>query len=102
MSFPPRSQVRVWTRRWVLPTCHRQPQPRDAQTAPLSSVPLSSQPPCLAIPCMEGVFSSQGTGSPFFSPKGTSVFVIITKMIVTENQMQGFCPEVCQGGVGAG
>lgn len=28
------------------------------------------------------------------SPKGTSVFVIITKMIVTENQMQGFCPEV--------
>jgi hypothetical protein len=27
-------------------------------------------------------------------PKGTSVFVIITKMIVTENQMQGFCPEV--------
>lgn len=28
------------------------------------------------------------------SSKGTSVFVIITKMIVTENQMQGFCPEV--------
>ncbi|PNI44850.1 P2RX3 isoform 3 [Pan troglodytes] len=26
-------------------------------------------------------------------PQGTSVFVIITKMIVTENQMQGFCPE---------
>ncbi|ELW46862.1 P2X purinoceptor 3 [Tupaia chinensis] len=25
--------------------------------------------------------------------QGTSVFVIITKMIVTENQMQGFCPE---------
>lgn len=31
------------------------------------------------------------------SPKGTSVFVIITKMIVTENQMQGFCPEVRRG-----
>lgn len=30
-------------------------------------------------------------------PKGTSVFVIITKMIVTENQMQGFCPEVRRG-----
>lgn len=30
-------------------------------------------------------------------PKGTSVFVIITKMIVTENQMQGFCPEVRGG-----
>ncbi|XP_011377363.1 P2X purinoceptor 3 [Pteropus vampyrus] len=26
-------------------------------------------------------------------PQGTSVFVIITKMIVTENQTQGFCPE---------
>ncbi|XP_076972354.1 P2X purinoceptor 3 isoform X2 [Tamandua tetradactyla] len=26
-------------------------------------------------------------------PQGTSVFVIITKMIATENQMQGFCPE---------
>ncbi|XP_019402712.1 PREDICTED: P2X purinoceptor 3 [Crocodylus porosus] len=26
-------------------------------------------------------------------PQGTSVFVIITKQIVTENQMQGFCPE---------
>uniref|UniRef100_A0A2K5L963 P2X purinoceptor n=1 Tax=Cercocebus atys TaxID=9531 RepID=A0A2K5L963_CERAT len=30
-------------------------------------------------------------------PQGTSVFVIITKMIVTENQMQGFCPEVRGG-----
>lgn len=52
----------------------------------------------------------------FSSPQGTSVFVIITKMIVTENQMQGFCPEVRQaaqrepgkeaeegcGGVGSG
>ncbi|EMP27906.1 P2X purinoceptor 3 [Chelonia mydas] len=26
-------------------------------------------------------------------PQGTSVFVIITKQIVTENQVQGFCPE---------
>ncbi|XP_013922760.1 PREDICTED: P2X purinoceptor 3 [Thamnophis sirtalis] len=26
-------------------------------------------------------------------PQGTSVFVIITKLIVTENQVQGFCPE---------
>ncbi|XP_036040530.1 P2X purinoceptor 3 isoform X2 [Onychomys torridus] len=26
-------------------------------------------------------------------PQGTSVFVIITKVIVTENQTQGFCPE---------
>ncbi|XP_006900469.1 PREDICTED: P2X purinoceptor 3 isoform X1 [Elephantulus edwardii] len=26
-------------------------------------------------------------------PQGSSVFVIITKMIVTENQMQGVCPE---------
>uniref|UniRef100_A0A8D0ASM0 P2X purinoceptor n=1 Tax=Salvator merianae TaxID=96440 RepID=A0A8D0ASM0_SALMN len=26
-------------------------------------------------------------------PQGTSVFVIITKLIVTENQIQGFCPE---------
>uniref|UniRef100_A0A8C6V9E7 Purinergic receptor P2X 3 n=1 Tax=Naja naja TaxID=35670 RepID=A0A8C6V9E7_NAJNA len=29
-------------------------------------------------------------------PQGTSVFVIITKLIVTENQVQGFCPEVCR------
>lgn len=40
-------------------------------------------------------------GAFFFSlpspTKGTSVFVIITKMIVTENQMQGFCPEVRGG-----
>ncbi|XP_069089142.1 P2X purinoceptor 3 [Pleurodeles waltl] len=26
-------------------------------------------------------------------PQGSSVFVIITKMIMTENQVQGFCPE---------
>uniref|UniRef100_A0A4X2K6A1 P2X purinoceptor n=3 Tax=Diprotodontia TaxID=38609 RepID=A0A4X2K6A1_VOMUR len=26
-------------------------------------------------------------------PQGTSVFVIITKLIITENQRQGFCPE---------
>uniref|UniRef100_A0A8D0HN94 P2X purinoceptor n=1 Tax=Sphenodon punctatus TaxID=8508 RepID=A0A8D0HN94_SPHPU len=26
-------------------------------------------------------------------PQGTSVFVIITKLIMTENQVQGFCPE---------
>ncbi|KAI4564708.1 hypothetical protein MJT46_019796, partial [Ovis ammon polii x Ovis aries] len=35
-------------------------------------------------------------------PQGTSVFVIITKMIVTENQMQGFCPEVRAGQRGWG
>ncbi|XP_038620774.1 P2X purinoceptor 3 [Tachyglossus aculeatus] len=26
-------------------------------------------------------------------PQGTSVFVVITKLIATENQVQGFCPE---------
>ncbi|NXN14543.1 P2RX3 protein, partial [Indicator maculatus] len=26
-------------------------------------------------------------------PEGTSVFVVVTKQIVTENQAQGFCPE---------
>lgn len=36
-----------------------------------------------------------------FPPKGTSVFVIITKMIVTENQVQGFCPEVSGPGQGS-
>jgi hypothetical protein len=44
--------------------------------------------------------SQIGTTDFFFLPsplKGTSVFVIITKMIVTENQMQGFCPEVRGG-----
>lgn len=28
------------------------------------------------------------------SPQGTSVFVVVTKQILTENQEQGICPEV--------
>lgn len=56
--------------------------------------------------CREGIsvlvpVSQTGTVAcfslPSSPPKGTSVFVIITKMIVTENQMQGFCPEVRGG-----
>ncbi|NXN21297.1 P2RX3 protein, partial [Nycticryphes semicollaris] len=31
-------------------------------------------------------------------PQGTSVFVVITKQILTENQAQGICPEVRGGG----
>lgn len=65
--------------------------------------------PHLSFPtCRMGITavptSQTGTGAFFSLPsptKGTSVFVIITKMIVTENQMQGFCPEV-RGGREAG
>ncbi|KFO78509.1 P2X purinoceptor 3, partial [Cuculus canorus] len=32
-------------------------------------------------------------------PQGTSVFVVVTKQILTENQVQSVCPEV-QGGLG--
>uniref|UniRef100_A0A8D2LIL6 P2X purinoceptor n=1 Tax=Varanus komodoensis TaxID=61221 RepID=A0A8D2LIL6_VARKO len=32
-------------------------------------------------------------------PQGTSVFVIITKLITTENQVQGYCPEVSMDGM---
>ncbi|NXJ71507.1 P2RX3 protein, partial [Rostratula benghalensis] len=31
-------------------------------------------------------------------PQGTSVFVVVTKQILTENQAQGVCPEVRDGG----
>ncbi|NWR56486.1 P2RX3 protein, partial [Bucorvus abyssinicus] len=33
--------------------------------------------------------------------QGTSVFVVVTKQILTENQAQGVCPEVRGGGRGA-
>ncbi|NXG52065.1 P2RX3 protein, partial [Psilopogon haemacephalus] len=50
----------------------------------------------------------RGTGPPSFpsratfgvtvtSLQGTSVFVVVTKQIVTENQTQGVCPEVREG-----
>ncbi|NWX14043.1 P2RX3 protein, partial [Aegotheles bennettii] len=32
-------------------------------------------------------------------PQGTSVFVVVTKQILTENQAQGLCPEVRTGGI---
>lgn len=76
----------------------------------ISPVTLArSLTPHLSFPtCRMGITavptSQTGTGAFFSLPsptKGTSVFVIITKMIVTENQMQGFCPEV-RGGREAG
>lgn len=36
------------------------------------------------------------------SPQGTSVFVVVTKQILTENQEQGVCPEVWGHGVAWG
>ncbi|NXV23027.1 P2RX3 protein, partial [Cepphus grylle] len=33
-------------------------------------------------------------------PQGTSVFVVVTKQILTENQAQGVCPEGPRGGQG--
>lgn len=87
--------------RWVVGPDLNPPLPLVSPVTLASSLTL-----CLSVPIrrvgITVLFASWAATGAFFplpSPtKGTSVFVIITKMIVTENQMQGFCPEVRGGG----
>lgn len=56
------------------------PQVRGRRVPPLPQFPLSA-----------------GLRVTVTSPQGTSVFVVVTKQILTENQAQGVCPEVRAG-----
>lgn len=87
--------------RWVVGPDLNPPLPLVNPYTLASSLTLCLSVPIRRVGITVQLTSWAATGAffPLPSPtKGTSVFVIITKMIVTENQMQGFCPEVRGGG----
>lgn len=60
-------------------------------------------PPLPQFSLSDGAEGCQGDGQGDgdIPPQGTSVFVVVTKQILTENQAQGVCPEV-RTGLGGG
>lgn len=90
-----------WTQLTTSPP-HRQetagtpPPPPPSPHSLVSNNPTNPQ-----VPWGGGFRGGVGdTVSP--SPQGTSVFVVVTKQILTENQEQGVCPEVWGHGVAWG